>query len=137
MPCGARKARSCCTSSIWRFWSGMMMVAICSPSRVGSDGVAVGLDAKLAAQHLEEELVNLDVTPGLVQVAAPGVQPVTPDQKAVPQRVVRVFEALLHAPGQCGDVLAVGEDLDPLAGLVRGEAGPSPAHLVDLVPPDP
>ena len=35
-----------------------------------------------AADHLEEELEDLNVPPGLLHVAAPGVQAVAPDQEA-------------------------------------------------------
>src|SRR5258706_15836778 len=76
----------------------------------------------------EQELQDLDVTLGLGQVFAPGIEAVAADQDPVGARVS--FESRLHLGGERVVVLGVLEYGNPLAMLVRPHPGESLEHLV-------
>ena len=71
---------------------------------------------------LEQKLKNFDVPASLVQVAAPGIEPVLADQIAVRQRIGRVGQPLADLLGQRRNVLRVVEYFDPRGMLVRADA---------------
>src|SRR5258707_234380 len=104
MPNGARKALIASRPSTRRLSSAVRVQAIDAPWSLSSEGAA---EMEPAADHLEEELEDLNVPPGFLHVAAPGVQAVPFDQEAVAQRSRGVGQSQPHLPRQGRDVLCV------------------------------
>src|SRR5258707_1110388 len=99
-------------------------------SRQFFSGRAGSFDLEAAGGAFQEELEDLDVAAGLVEVSPPSIQAVLANEIAVLERAGRIFQALADLLGQGGDVLGVVEDFDPPGGIVRGDAGQPLEHLV-------
>src|SRR5439155_16966438 len=79
---------------------------------------------------LKQEFENLNVAASFVEVATPSIEAVTADEVAVLQRVGGVIHAVADLFGQGGNILRVGENLDPGGRLMRGNAFEPLGHLV-------
>src|SRR5689334_13305036 len=102
MPNSERNSRMAAASSIRRFSSGTRTTAIVL---LLHRDAACGRQTQTPAEDFEEELEDLDVATGLVEVAAPGVQAVAAYQEAVRHRLLGGCELLPNGRGQGGDVL--------------------------------
>src|SRR5439155_7699357 len=79
---------------------------------------------------VEQKFKNLGVTASFVEVATPSIEAVTADEVAVLQRVSGVIHAVADLFGQGGNILRVGENLDPGGRLMRGNAFEAFEHLI-------
>src|SRR5437660_1843337 len=85
-----------------------------------------------SAHHFKQVFKYLDVPPGFVKVAAPGIEAVTAKQEAMRLRM-RV-QRLLDGLRKPGHVLRIINHRQPLAVLVRRDAVKSFQHLMALDP---
>src|SRR6187431_2306220 len=114
MPKGERSVRIASSPSTLRPCSGMVTIAMLTPS----------------ANGLEEELQDLDVTLGLVERDAPRIQPVASNKERVRRRVLAKPNA--DVAGKPLHVLVVVDDRHKFPMIVGRDAGEALEHLVAL-----